>query len=140
MTVTRGLIGVPGNCPHMRHNGVAWRQLFGRSSPTLVLTGTSIGRLVRRCLPFRHGPDSRDSTRPAWLHLYNWSTLTATPTPVGLRYDVVDSPAVTFAGFESHTTTLNPGVSTGLLTDPADEVIIVKSGLVVFSVSAPHAR
>jgi quercetin dioxygenase-like cupin family protein len=48
----------------------------------------------------------------------------------GMHCSVVDSPTATFVEFESHLTTLNPGANTGLLTDPADEVIVVKSGLV----------
>jgi XRE family transcriptional regulator, regulator of sulfur utilization len=55
----------------------------------------------------------------------------STPTPTGSRIVCVDSPTLTFLGFETHITTLNPGQQTAAnMTDPNDELVVVLSGQV----------
>lgn len=62
--------------------------------------------------------------------IFDCDRLPTTSTKNGSRCIIVDAPTTNFEVFHSHITTLNPGVTTGLLTDPADEVIVIKSGLV----------
>jgi quercetin dioxygenase-like cupin family protein len=52
------------------------------------------------------------------------------PTKQGAHKDVLEGPTVTYRQFHCHMTTLNPGAGTALLTDPADEIIVVQSGYI----------
>ena len=72
--------------------------------------------------------------------LFDCDNIPAKPNPNGSRRSVVDSPTFTFAEFESHLTTLAPGKSTPVLTDPADEIIVIKSGLVEVSIKSVSCR
>ena len=61
--------------------------------------------------------------------VFAWENLTAKPTDVGERREVLDSPTATFANFECHVTTINPGVSPHAAhRHPDEEIIIVKEG------------
>jgi len=79
---------------------------------------------------------------PGKLHstVIDCDHLPSKPTKNGSRTDVADSPTATFVEFESHMTTLNPGRNNGYLTDPADEVIVVKSGLVESKINGVACR
>lgn len=60
---------------------------------------------------------------------FDWAALTPKPTPVGLRRDVFDAPTATFARFESHISTLRPGVASHAPHQhPQEEIIILKEG------------
>ena len=63
--------------------------------------------------------------------VHDWSQLTATPMPNGVRRAVFDGPTATVDLLHCHITTLNPGATSG---EPRrhlqEEVIIVKEGQV----------
>jgi quercetin dioxygenase-like cupin family protein len=81
---------------------------------------------------------SADSSTPKPLlgsAVFEWSKLTPRPTPNGERRDVADNPTATFATFESHISTLNPGQASHLPhRHPQEELIIVKEGLLDVSI------
>lgn len=61
--------------------------------------------------------------------VFDWAKLTARPTPVGERRDVVNQPTRTLERFESHITTLLPGkASHEPHRHPQEELIILKEG------------
>ncbi len=61
--------------------------------------------------------------------VFHWETLTARPTGVGVRRDVVDQPTATFERFECHISTLNAGnMSHPPHRHPQEEFIIIKEG------------
>jgi quercetin dioxygenase-like cupin family protein len=65
-----------------------------------------------------------------------WSELPPKSTPVGERRDFVDGPTATFANFECHATTLNPGEAPhGAHRHADEEVIIVKDGVVEVTIN-----
>jgi len=72
--------------------------------------------------------------------VFDCESLPATPTKAGSRRNVVSSPTATLLEFESHLTTLYPGKETGILNGLADEVIIIKSGLVVATIDGVSAE
>lgn len=60
---------------------------------------------------------------------FDWNTLAAKPTPVGLRRDVFDGPTATFVRFESHISTLRPGLASHAPHQhPQEEIIVLKEG------------
>lgn len=62
--------------------------------------------------------------------VFNWDQLVVKPTKVGSRRDIVNSPTVTCANFESHVTTLNPGeVPHASHRHPDEEIVVVKEGV-----------
>ena len=61
--------------------------------------------------------------------VWKWENLKVKPTPNGERRDVANHPTPTLATFESHITTLNPGMASHLPhRHPQAELIIVKEG------------
>ena len=61
--------------------------------------------------------------------VFDWTKLAVTPTPVGERRDLVDSPTATFTNFEGHATTLRGGqVAHPAHRHPDEELIVVKEG------------
>lgn len=77
---------------------------------------------------------------PLGSAVFDWAKLRAIPTPVGERRDYVDAPTATFANFETHVTTLEPGEAPHEAHRHADEeIIIVKEGLVEAMIEGvPH--
>ena len=60
---------------------------------------------------------------------YVWDSLKVNATPVGLRRDIARNPTATFEEFESHISTLNPGMpSHPPHRHPQEELIILKEG------------
>lgn len=60
---------------------------------------------------------------------FPWDSLTARATPVGARRDVVNRPTPTLQRFQSHITTLKPGLASHAPHQhPLEEMIIVKDG------------
>lgn len=72
--------------------------------------------------------------------VYDCEALPKQETKNGFRCPIVTAPTATLDEFESHITTLNPGKTLGSLTDLADEVIVIKSGLVDVSIKGVTAR
>ena len=72
--------------------------------------------------------------------VFDCEGLPATPTKTGSRRNVVSSPTATLLQFESHVTTLDPGRETGVLNGLADEVIIIRSGLVEATIEGVSAE
>lgn len=70
------------------------------------------------------------SSTPMTAHtFFDWNALTPKPTPVGLRRDVFDAPTATFVRFESHVSTLRPGLASHAPHQhPQEEIIILKEG------------
>jgi quercetin dioxygenase-like cupin family protein len=61
--------------------------------------------------------------------IYDFTELAVRPTAVGLRRDVVNRPTATLQRFQSHITTLNPGLAShGQHQHPLEEMILVKEG------------
>jgi uncharacterized cupin superfamily protein len=72
--------------------------------------------------------------------VFDCESLPAAATKTGSRRSVVSSPTATLLQFESHVTTLDPGKETGVLHGLADEVIIIKAGLVEATVDGVSAE
>ena len=79
---------------------------------------------------------------PGELHsgLFQCEQMPKVPTAYGSRQLVVSSPTATLSKLESVVVTLNPGAETSILTDPADELIFVKSGLVEIKINGVAGR
>ena len=61
--------------------------------------------------------------------VFNWATLSVTPTKSGERRSVFDAPTPTLANLECHITTLNPGEAPHPPHQHADEeLMIVRDG------------
>src|SRR4249920_2582968 len=64
-------------------------------------------------------------------NLFDWESMTVTPTAKGSRRAVFDGPTATVDKMHCHITTLNPGEKSG---EPSkhlqEDVIVVKEGLV----------
>ncbi len=66
---------------------------------------------------------------------------TATPSATGSRAIVVNSPTLTFQQFSTHISTLNVGASTKPdVTDPGDELFIVRAGLLEATINGITCR
>jgi quercetin dioxygenase-like cupin family protein len=64
-------------------------------------------------------------------NLFDWETLSVTPTAKGVRRDVFDGPTATVDKMHCHITTLNPGEKSGEASKHLqEEVIVVKEGRV----------
>ena len=76
-------------------------------------------------------PASSVPTAKLGSKVFVWDEMIAKPNNVGERRDVVDLPTATFAKFESHVTTLKPGVASHPPHRHArEELIILKEGTV----------
>lgn len=76
-----------------------------------------------------HSASPESKPAPLGSTVFDWSKLTARPTPVGERRDVVNQPTLTLERFESHITTLLPGkASHEPHRHPQEELIILKEG------------
>ena len=65
----------------------------------------------------------------------------ATPSATGSRAVVLNSPTLTFKQFSTHISTLNVGQSTKPdVTDPGDELFIVRAGLLEASINGITCR
>ncbi len=103
-----------------------------------TITPTRILALVAACalsatLPAQPAPvpaATAGATRPKLgSTAFVWNELVARPTAVGVRRDVVNQSTPTLARFQSHITTLNPGVlSHPPHQHPLEEMILVKEG------------
>lgn len=61
--------------------------------------------------------------------VFEWTQLTASPTPVGQFRAIVDAATATFGNFECHVTTLRPGVASHEPHQhPDEEIVVVKEG------------
>ncbi len=61
--------------------------------------------------------------------IFNWESLTITPTKTGARRTVFDNPTPALANFECHITTLNPGASPHPPHRHGDEeLLVIKEG------------
>lgn len=73
--------------------------------------------------------------------VWAWDKLDVKTNAKGARRDVVDAPSATFAGFESHITTINPGQSSH---DPhkhkREEFIILKEGTLDVHINGKTSR
>ena len=73
--------------------------------------------------------------------VFDWSSLKAKPTPVGLVRTVVNAPAATLDHFEFHITTLNPGnQSHPPHHHPQEEVIVLKEGTLEANINGHKQR
>ena len=78
-------------------------------------------------------PSSNPPAAPTPLNsnLFDWDSLTVTPTAKGARRDVFDGPTTTLDKAHCHITTLNAGEKSGEPTRHLqEEIIIVKEGTV----------
>lgn len=81
---------------------------------------------------------SPDKLRSA---VWDWEKLTVKPTARGERRDIMDSPTVTCANFESHVTTLRAGeVAHASHRHPDEEVIVVKEGTIEATINGTAHR
>jgi quercetin dioxygenase-like cupin family protein len=98
----------------LRHN-----LLFALAVAPVVATLSVMGQAPTAVTP----PAKLGST------VFRSETLTARPTGVGVRRDVVDQPTATFERFECHISTLNAGnMSHPPHRHPQEEFIIIKEG------------
>ena len=73
--------------------------------------------------------------------VFDWTAMTATPTQVGARRDVVRAATATLDELEIHITTLNPGETPHAPhRHPAEELIVVKEGTVESLVDGEQRR
>ena len=73
--------------------------------------------------------------------VFNWDQLVAKPNNVGFRREVVDLPTPTLEKFESHVTTLKPGVfSHPPHRHPQEEFILLKEGTIDVIINGKHQR
>jgi quercetin dioxygenase-like cupin family protein len=73
--------------------------------------------------------------------VFDWEKLVAKPNNVGFRREVVDLPTPTLEKFESHVTTLNPGVFSHPPHHHAqEEFIILKEGTIDVNINGRHQR
>ncbi|MEO6994581.1 MAG: cupin domain-containing protein [Lacunisphaera sp.] len=73
--------------------------------------------------------------------VFDWNDLKETPTAIGSHRDVTDTSTATLVGFESHITTLNPGViSHPPHRHPREEFIILKEGTLDVSINGKVTR
>ncbi len=73
--------------------------------------------------------------------VFIWDKLVAKPNNVGFRREVVDLPTPTLEKFESHITTLNPGVfSHPPHHHPQEEFILLKEGTIDVNINGKHQR
>jgi quercetin dioxygenase-like cupin family protein len=72
--------------------------------------------------------------------VFDCNSITEISRPTGSRRPIVDSPTTTFVRLESHITMLNVGATTGPLNDGADEIIIIKSGLIESNIKGVTCR
>lgn len=68
--------------------------------------------------------------------VFDWSKLEVKQTKTGERREIVNKATPTFANFESHVTTLNPGIAAHAPhRHPDEEIIIVKEGTVEVTIN-----
>ena len=68
--------------------------------------------------------------------VFDWSKLEVKQTKTGERREVVNKATPTFTNFESHVTTLNPGIAAHAPhRHPDEEIIIVKEGTVEVTIN-----
>lgn len=73
--------------------------------------------------------------------VFDWEKLVAKPNNVGFRREVVELPTPTIEKFESHVTTLNPGVfSHPPHHHSQEEFIILKEGTIEVNINGRHQR
>lgn len=73
--------------------------------------------------------------------VYRWEDLVVQPTRVGQRRDVARNPTATLAEFESHITTLNPGLASHPPhTHPQEELIILREGTLEVHINGTDTR
>ena len=85
---------------------------------------------------------AQDAAKPKMgSRVFDWSKLEVKDTKTGQRREVANSPTATFANFESHVTTLNPGVlAHAPHRHPDEEVIIVKEGTIEVTINGESRR
>ncbi len=80
-------------------------------------------------------------TTPLGSRIFHFSELAPRPTAVGLRRDVVAQPTATLARFQSHITTLNPGLSSHAAHQhPLEEMIIIQEGTLEVTINGRSER
>lgn len=78
---------------------------------------------------------------PLGSTVFKWEDLAVKPTANGERRDVTDRPTATFARFESHVTTLNPGrMSHPPHQHPQEELIILRDGTLDVTINGVTTR
>lgn len=61
--------------------------------------------------------------------IFDWSKLEVRKTATGERRQIVNAPTATYANFESHVTTLEPGIAAHAPHRHADEeIVVIKDG------------
>ena len=97
---------------------------------------TPLLTLIVLCTTLMAQSTSRTNTDPATAtplasNLFDWDSLTVTPTEKGVRRAVFDGPTTTLDKVHCHITTLNPGEKSG---EPSrhlqEEIILVNTGTV----------
>ena len=102
---------------------------------TAFLAVSSSSLMAQAPAPAPSAPSAKLGSR-VWV----WDELVAKPNNVGARREVVDLPTATFEKFESHVTTLNPGVASHPPhRHSREEFILLKEGnLDVFVAGKTH--
>jgi quercetin dioxygenase-like cupin family protein len=73
--------------------------------------------------------------------VFDWKDMTAKPTRIGERRDVVQAPTATLDELEIHITTLNPGETPHAPhKHPAEELLVVKEGTIESLVNGEMRR
>lgn len=102
---------------------------------TALLAVSSPALMAQAPAPASSAPAAKLGSK-VWV----WDELVAKPNNVGARREVVDLPTATFEKFESHVTTLNPGVASHPPHKHSrEEFILLKEGtLEVFIAGKTH--
>ena len=80
-------------------------------------------------------------TTPLPSTVLDWTQLPVKPTPIGARRDLFDAPSATFANFEGHVTTLNPGEMPHPPHQHADEeLLVMKTGTLEVLINGQSRR
>lgn len=106
------------------------RSHFLRSLPLMVLAPLALSAAPASESSVPTAPPMTEHT------FFDWNALAPKPTPVGLRRDVFDAPTATFVRFESHISTLRPGLASHAPHQhPQEEIIILKEGSLVVHIN-----
>lgn len=82
---------------------------------------------------------NKSSTRPSGI--FDWTKMTAVPTPTGERRDVLNGSTVTLQNLSVHITTVNPGQATHAAhRHPDEEIVVVKEGALDVTISGKTER
>ncbi len=97
--------------------------------------------VINLATPTTHNPAAhlRNPTRPSGV--FDWAKLTAVPTKVGERRDVLKGSTATMANLTCHVTTVKVGEAAhGAHRHPDDEIVIVKEGTLEITINGETQR